>query len=290
VADPQSRDALIIQYMPLATHVSKILWRTKPQVRRLGEWEDVRAYAYEGLIHAADGYIPDHPKHASFKTYAYRAIYLFVIRKADGCGMIRVPATSARAMYSQDDRKKLSQPLVEKAALAMACRQMPDSYDYPEESINDFSAEEFVTAVKQVDDSDILLDYFGLEGRLKRTMMELADSYKLSLAELRDRRNRALEALRPVCLRLGLDPDVEIKGVEFGSVTTNNHHKNGLCKESNCSPGGEGRDISHTGVGKEGARPRYFLPVHRVRKVQVSFFREKETVLLSSGRYPTGYL
>ena len=123
------RNLLIEKYLPLITHISKILWGKKI-ARRLGEFEDLVSSGYESLIRAAELYNPKHCSHASFKTYAYRSILRAMLRAADESGIIRVPASTLRAVRAPNKKTKPQPEEVKRSVnCAISVVSIPDDYD-----------------------------------------------------------------------------------------------------------------------------------------------------------------
>jgi len=61
-------EELVLRGLPLARHCALLF------CRRPGERDDLEAVAYLGLCKAAQRYDPNHPRSASFETYAYQTV------------------------------------------------------------------------------------------------------------------------------------------------------------------------------------------------------------------------
>ncbi len=125
----RERNELVEQYLPLVSHIAKVIW-SKRIASRIGQFEDLVSSGYESLIRAAELYNPIHYSHASFKTYAYRSILRAMLRAADEAGIIRVPVATLRAVRAPNDRTKPQTEEVSRSVnAAISIVPLPSDYD-----------------------------------------------------------------------------------------------------------------------------------------------------------------
>jgi RNA polymerase sigma factor (sigma-70 family) len=91
--DIAARNALVIQWMPLARKLVQQMWNELYE-RRIGSIEDGFQLAYSALLRAAELYKPDHSSKATFSTYVCHAVRNR-IRMSVSQGLIRVPVACA---------------------------------------------------------------------------------------------------------------------------------------------------------------------------------------------------
>jgi RNA polymerase sigma factor (sigma-70 family) len=117
VRSQAERDALVLQYLPLARHVVRQHEHTT-WLRRLG-YEDAVQEAVRGLIRAAELWRDD--QDTDFKTYAYRACASFLWRAAHTGGLIHLPSY----LLEQGKRRKRSAHRAGDVRRALRLRQFP---------------------------------------------------------------------------------------------------------------------------------------------------------------------
>lgn len=192
------RNETVVKYTPLLVHVAKTLWG-KRIARRIGTFDDLVSSGYESLLRAAELYDPNHVSRASEKTYYYRSILRAMLRAADEGGIIRVPASTLRAVRAPSVKTKpQTEEVCRSVNAAIGIMPLPSDYDaYVDDDASEKIWQEDISNMLDCLPKDIresVARSFGI-GVPQESMAKIGKDHGVTGQAIRQRRKHGLDVI-----------------------------------------------------------------------------------------------